>query len=113
MVKAKKKRGRPPKSRDQNPNETLDRIEAFLSKIAPDVVKRLESAEMRVARAEAESAVIRNKLVSLLNRDQIEAARICNVTPEFYALEYIELWREKLFAESPVGILSFRELKGR
>lgn len=111
MVKAKKKRGRPPKMADQNPNETLERVEAFLSKIAPDVVKRLASAEMRAAKAESELAFLRGSLVRLLTSDQLEAARTCGIAPEMYAIEYIDLWKERMFLECPVGIRSLTELK--
>ena len=83
-----------------NTTELLARIEAFLGKIAPDVVKRLASAEMRATQAEADLSLIRTKLVNLLSPDQIEMAKVCNISPEMYALEVIELWKDGRIGKS-------------
>lgn len=54
-------------------------------------------AEHRAMKAERELAEISAKLVRLLSPDQLDAAKVCGVTPEFYALECIELYKEKFF----------------
>lgn len=74
-------------------------------------------AEMRAMTAERELGEIRRKLVALLSPDQIDAAKTCGVTPEFYALECIELYKAKFFPHlearaRPLAVQSFGELKG-
>lgn len=54
-------------------------------------------AEHRAMTAERQLADIREKLSRLLSPDQLDAAKTCGVTPEFYALECIELYKEKFF----------------
>lgn len=54
-------------------------------------------AEHRAMTAERNLAAIRDKLVRLLSPHQLEAAKTCGVTPEFYALECIDLYKEKFF----------------
>lgn len=54
-------------------------------------------AEHRAMAAERELAEFRAKLVRLLSQDQLDAAKVCGVTPEFYAMECIELYKEKFF----------------
>jgi hypothetical protein len=89
MAKAKKTVRKPNRSA-----EVLTRVEAFLDKIAPDVVKRLTDAEMRANQNEKDLAFIRYKLASLLSQDQLESANICGMSPEIYALNCIELWKD-------------------
>ena len=60
--------------------EVLNRVEAFLDKIAPDVVKRLTNAEMRATHAETELERLQSRLRYLLSPDQLEAASVCGVT---------------------------------
>lgn len=61
-------------------------------------------AEIRAAAAERELAEFRRKLVHLLNPDQIEAAKVCGITPEFYALECIELYKATFFPNMPAEL---------
>ena len=56
-------------------------------------------AEHRAMTAERQLAEFRNKLVRLLSPDQLDAAKVCGVTPEFYALECIELYKAKFFPQ--------------
>jgi hypothetical protein len=104
-----------PRGKKAGPNtqELLGRIEVFLGKIAPDVVKRLASAEMRAGQAEADLALIRSKLVALLSPDQIEMAKVCNISPEMYALEVIELWKDGRISKScfEIQLKSLAEMK--
>lgn len=108
MAKAKKVA---PKRRPNRTAEVMVRVEAFLDKIAPDVVKRLASAEARANHAETELQWLRSRLVGLLSPNQIEAAKICSMAPEHYAIEHIQLWKERIFAGVPVGILPLSTLK--
>lgn len=69
-------------------------------------------AEVRAMTAERQLADIRAKLVRLLSPDQIDAAKTCGVTPEFYALECIELCKESFFPHMPAELRPLWELKG-
>lgn len=80
-------------------------------------------AEHRAMVAERDLAAVRGKLVRLLSPDQLDAAKTCGVTPEFYALECIELYKERFFphmrrelrplvpAPTEYPVQSFAELK--
>lgn len=68
-------------------------------------------AEIRAATAERELAEIRRKLVTLLSPDQIDAAKVCGVTPEFYALECIDLYKAKFFPHMPANLRPLAVLK--
>lgn len=92
------------KRRPNRTAEVVERVEAFLDKIAPDVVKRLTSAEMRANRAESELARIRERLIAHLTPEQIEVAKFCEMGPEFYAMELIDLWREGRVSKSALEI---------
>ena len=75
-------------------------------------------AEMRAMTAERELGEIRRKLVALLSPDQIDAAKTCGVTPEFYALECIELYKAKFFPyleakARPLAVQSLPDLNNR
>lgn len=70
-------------------------------------------AEMRAIAAERELAEIRRKLVALLNPDQIDAARVCGVTPEFYALECIDLYKQTFFPQMPAQLRPLWVLKAQ
>ena len=108
MAKAKKAARKPSRSA-----EVMSRVESFLDMIAPDVVKRLTDAEMRASHAESQLALLQSRLVSLLSADQIEAARVCGITPELYTIEYILLWKERMFKDIPVGIVPLNQLARR
>lgn len=47
--------------------------------------------ENRALLIEKQYNELKNRLVSLLLPEQIEAAKICGITPELYALEWIDL----------------------
>ena len=75
----------------------VKQMERFFDEIAPDLVKRLTSAETRASHAETELARLQLRLTTLLNKEQLEAVKICGTTPEDYAIECIELYKEKFF----------------
>lgn len=75
------------------------------------LLQDMHRAEIRAATAERELAEIRRKLVSLLSADQIEAARVCGVTAEFYALECIELHQQTFFPHLPARLRPLWVLK--
>ena len=49
---------------------------------------KLEQEYMFLAR---DYAALKEKLVRILSREQLEASNICGVAPEIYALEWIEI----------------------
>jgi len=75
------------------------------------LLQDMYQSEGRASKAERELAEIRAKLVRLLSPDQIEAARICGVTPEFYALECIELHKAQFFPYMPAEFRPLAVLK--
>ena len=103
--KARKTRARPESGLMQS-------HEGLLQQIVPDFTKRLSSAEQRAERSEVELATLRARLVGLLSLDQLEAAKICGCPPQVYAIECIELWKEKIFPSFPKEIRPLSELKG-
>jgi len=80
--------------------DVLVRLESFLDKISPYVVKRLTEAETNCVHYKAELELLQLRLRALLTVDQVEAAAVCGCTQEMYAIECIELWKEKIFASS-------------
>ena len=48
--------------------------------------------ENKYLKVENDYRLLKEKLVSLLLPDQIDAAKTCGVTPEFYALEWIDIY---------------------
>ena len=103
--KARKKRARPA-------SRLMHSLECLLNQIVPDFTERLASAEHRAKRSEEELTTLRGKLAGLLNKDQLDAAKICGVTPEMYAVECIEIWKERIFPSFPAEIRPLSELKG-
>ena len=79
-------------------------LEQLLRQIVPDFTMRLATAEQRAERTEIELTTLKQKLVGLLSKDQLEAAKICGCAPEVYAIECIEIWKEKIFPSFPKGI---------
>ena len=102
---ARKKRARPE-------SDLVQALKRLLQQIVPDYVQRLASAEHRAERSEEELTVLRGKLAGLLSKDQLDAATVCGVTPEMYAIECIEIWKEKIFPSFPAEIRPLSELKG-
>lgn len=86
-------------------------LEKLLSQIVPDYTQRLYLAETKAAQLEEAHTLLKNRLVKLLSVDQMEAARICGCPPEIYAIECIDLWKEKIFPSFARDIRSFPELK--
>ena len=75
------------------------------------LLQDLNAAEYRASKAEKELGEFRRKLVALLSPDQLDAAKTCGVTPEFYALECIELYKAKFFSYLPVELRPLAALK--
>ena len=101
----KKRTGKSPST------ELLKRIEQFFNQVAPDLIVRLTSAESRATQAETQLAWLNTRLEQLLNRQQIEAARISGTTPAVYAIEYLELWKATFFPQYVPEIRSLAELR--
>jgi hypothetical protein len=55
----------------------------------------------RASKAEGELALIKSRLVRLLSDDQLEAAKTCGISPSLYALECIDLYKERMFPQLP------------
>ena len=60
---------------------------------------------------ERDYADLRSRLVNLLLPEQIDAARICGVTPEVYALEWIDLLKDRLRTYAPGYFYPVQNLK--
>jgi hypothetical protein len=97
----------------------LKALKLFLDKVSPDFTKRLQLAEASASKKSQELRFIENKLEGLLTEEQIEAAKLCNMTPAIYALNWIELMQEgKMFErlsaptlKFPAYVRNFPELK--
>ncbi len=125
MVKRKKRGQRAVRSSASSLGETSIAHEQDAIGRNALLLQDMYRAEHRAMTAERDLAVIREKLVRLLSPDQLDAAKTCGVTPEFYALECIELYKEKFFphmrkserplfpavAESGMPIESFPSLR--
>lgn len=100
MAKATKRRPRPV------PKTTMPTVSEAQGDVGRNAIllQDMYRAELRAMTAERELAEIRRKIVSLLNPDQLEAAKTCGVTPEFYALECIELYKDKFFPDMPAEL---------
>ena len=57
--------------------------------------------ERRCLQVERDYADLRERLVNLLRPEQIDAAKTCGITPEVYALEWIDLCKDKLRQYAP------------
>jgi hypothetical protein len=64
-------------------------------------VKYLVELERRYLSLEREHSDLKQKLVNLLLPEQIDAAKTCGVSPEFYALEWVDLCKDKLRTYTP------------
>lgn len=92
-------------------DDIVKKVTAAFAEIAPDAIKRITEAEVRVKHAEDNFAFLNEKLVGLLSPDQIEAAKICGVDPAIYAINWIDLWREKIFPkDGTIGVQTLRDL---
>lgn len=65
--------------------------------LQPLVAQLLKESEMRGAEYKRRYDFLCNKLVPLLTEDQVEHARIAGCAPEVYAVEMLQLYREKFF----------------
>ena len=99
------------KKRERKRLSTTKRLEELLSTIVPDYTQRLVQAEALCTKTQEELRVLKDKLTSLLNDDQLEAAQICGCPPEVYAIEFVQLWKEKIFPSFPDHVKPFPELK--
>ena len=71
-----------------------DEIAALDQKLASEV--QFTQLKLRCLEVEKEYNGLKQRLVSLLLPDQIEAARTCGISPELYALEWIDIhFRDK------------------
>lgn len=77
----------------------------------PLLASLLQDAEMRAAEAHRNYFELSRKLVGLLTPDQIEAAKIAGCTPEVYAIEFIELAKDKLFPKFEAAVQPLSDLR--
>lgn len=92
-------------------NPKREQLAQFLDTIAPYLVERLTQAEMDCAHYQQELKQLQGRLASMLSPDQKEAAVVCGVSPELYAIECIELYKEKFFPQMPIKLRPLAELK--
>ena len=93
-------------------DEIVKKVSETFARIAPDAIKRLTEYELRAKHAEERLAFLNDKLVGLLTKDQLEAAKVSGVGPADYAIYWIELWQKKMFQDNDaIGVKSFAELR--
>jgi hypothetical protein len=110
--KAKKKAASPLPPIQQLPtqikivNEPSGRVESFLTKAEsffdntlPRLVESIIQGRSGQERAEAELRRLQDRLVGILSKDQLEMAMSIGVTPANYAIEFVEIWKEKMWAD--------------
>jgi len=68
-----------------------------LSSYNSTLAEMLRDAEARAASAESKFKFISDKLVGLMTPDQMEHAKIAGCAPEVYAIEMLQLYRDKFF----------------
>jgi hypothetical protein len=76
--------------------------------------RTLLDLEFRCLNLEKDYNDLRRRLVRLLLPEQIEAARTCGITPEVYALEWIDIMKDTLRKFAPgssPNLSSLLELK--
>lgn len=73
------------------------RAKEHFSSNRPLLAQMLKDAEMRAEAATQKYKGLRDKLVRLLNADQLDASRIAGCEPELYAIECIEIYKEQFF----------------
>ena len=89
------------KRQEQQRQRRRDYAEAAIAGL-PEIMHRMRAAEERASVSEAKLSYLKDKLINLLNADQLEAARVCGCDPEIYALEWIDIWRKQIMASAPV-----------
>jgi hypothetical protein len=75
----------------------VDRLEKIIDKLAGGLTDKIAKVEFERDLALRELNALKERLVGLLVPDQLEAARVCCVPPEQYALEVIDLWKFRTF----------------
>ena len=96
MVKKRKAIKSPEKRLAEALNEIRSvRFQEFLDEIVPNYTKRLADAEEKRYNAERHLKEMEDRLIRLLTKDQLEAATICGCPPEIYAIEFMEIFKEK------------------
>lgn len=102
-----RKAARKPRVRPPTLNDRISALEAVVTKrsvqtpVRPDqsplLAQLLKEATMRAATAERSYSELARKLTGLLTSDQLDAAEVSGVTPEMYAIEWIELQKKRLW----------------
>lgn len=82
--------------------EIVKKVWATFNQISGDSVRLIADAQERARYDRAALDRLNGRLVGLLSADQIEAARISGCDPAIYAIEWIEIWREKMFPKDGV-----------
>lgn len=63
--------------------------------------KIIADLEARCLEVERDYTELRRRITSFLLPEQIEAAQICGVTPEIYALEWFEICKQTMRDHTP------------
>lgn len=88
------------KDAERSLRDKIQSVEASIDDRISDI-KYLVELERRYLSLEREHAELKSKLINLLLPEQIDAAKTCGVSPEFYALEWIDICKDKLRAYTP------------
>ena len=82
-----------------------------LDRVGAKLLVKLNAAEMERDQARKDFDFVKFKLTRLLNEDQLDAAKTCGIEPWMYAIECIELYKEKFFPQMPSHLRPLMELK--
>lgn len=77
------------------------------------LAQMLKESETRAVVAERKYRTLRDALVSILTKDQLEAASIAGCDEAIYAIEYIKLQKEIFFPNHNALFKSLPALQGR
>lgn len=86
----------------------LASIDGKLDKYGPSAILRLNAAQMERDEYKRQLEFLKAKLAGLLSPDQVEAAKICGCRPEMYAIEVIDMYKEKFFPHFDSEITNLR-----
>lgn len=103
--KPKKKKAAPPVSKEQM------LLQYVAAAVTPDLIKKLEQLVWEGEHTRTQLSQLEGRLEKLLTQDQREAADICGVTRAQYAIECMEIWKERIFAQFPNNLMSLAELR--
>jgi hypothetical protein len=91
----------------------LASIDSKLEKMGPKLLRELRIAEMERDEAVKNLKYLNEKLTNFLTPDQVDAALTCGISTSDYAINFIDLWREKILKDCAIeaNVTSLQVLK--